>query len=112
HKEGADDGGEHADGGQDHGDSHAVEAEAGGDGQSAGRDSGAEIGFVQVGAHAGHVAHVVAHVIGNNSRVSRVILRDAGLHLAHQVGAHVGSLGEDAAAHTGKQRHGGGTHAE
>ena len=29
-----------------------------------------------------------------------VVLGDAGLYLAHQVRAHVGSLGEDAAAHT------------
>ena len=55
-------------------------------------------------------AHVVAHVIGNGGGVPGIILGDAGLHLAHQVRAHVGGLGVDAAAHSGEQGHKGGTH--
>ena len=52
----------------------------------------------QVGGHAGAVAHVVAHVVGDGGRVAGVVLGDAGLDLADQVGADVGGLGEDAAA--------------
>jgi len=40
-------------------------------------------------------------------RVARVVLGDTGLNLAHQVGTHVGGLGEDTAANThehGQQR--------
>ena len=84
----------------------------GGHAQRRGRDDGANIGLVQVGAHTGHVAHVVAHVVGDGGGVPGVVLGDTGLHLAHQVGAHVGGLGEDAAAHTGEQSHEGGAHAE
>ena len=52
----------------------------------------------QVGGHAGAVAHVVAHVVGDGGRVAGVVLGDARLDLADQVGADVGGLGEDAAA--------------
>ena len=70
------------------------------------------IGLEEVGAHAGDVAHVVAHVVGDGGGVAGVVLGDAGLDLAHQVGAHVGGLGVDAAAHAGEQRDGGGAHGE
>ena len=70
------------------------------------------IGLVQVGAHAGHVAHVVAHVVGDGGGVAGVVLGNAGLDLAHQVGSHVGGLGEDAAAHAAEQGHKGCAHAE
>ena len=77
-----------------------------------GGSDAADIGLIKIGAHAGHVAHVVAHVVGNDGGVAGVVLGDAGLHLAHEVGAHVGRLGEDAAAHAGEQGHGGSAHAE
>ncbi len=57
-----------------------------------------------VGGHAGAVADVVAHEVGDHRRVARVVLGDAGLNLADQVGAHIGGLGVDAAAHAHKQR--------
>ena len=113
-EEGADDGADDAHGRHDHGDSHGLEglvAERR-HAQGGGGDDGAHIALVQVGAHASHVAHVVAHVVGNDGGVAGIVLGDTGFHLAHQVGAHVGSLGEDAAAHTGEQRHGAGAHAE
>ena len=72
---------------------------------------GAYVALIQVRAHAGHVAHVVAHVVGNGGGVPGIVLGDAGLDFAHQVGAHVGGLGVDAAAHTGEQGHEGGAHA-
>ena len=77
-----------------------VQADAleGGDAQDdRGHQDDAE-GLEQVRGHAGAVAHVVAHVVGDGGRVAGVVLGDAGLDLAHQVGAHVGGLGEDAAA--------------
>ena len=63
-----------------------------------GGDDGDDVGLEQVGGHAGAVAHVVAHVVGDGGGVAGVVLGDARLDLAHQVGAHVGRLGEDAAA--------------
>ena len=62
------------------------------------------VGFKQVGGHAGAVAHVVAHVVGNHGRVARIVLGNAGFDLAHQVGADVSALGENAAAEPGKDR--------
>ena len=65
-----------------------------------------------VGAHPGDVAHIVAHIVGDGGGVARVVLRDARLDLPHQVGADVGRLGEDPAAHAGEERNRGGTHRE
>ena len=62
------------------------------------------VGLEQVGRHAGAVADVVADVVGDHRRVARVVLGDAGLDLADQVGADVGALGEDAAAETREDR--------
>ena len=56
------------------------------------------VGLEQVRRHAGAVAHVVAHVVGDRGRVARVVLGDALLDLADQVRADVGGLGVDAAA--------------
>ena len=58
----------------------------------------------QVGGHARAVADVVAHVVGDGRRVARVVLGDALLDLADQVGADVGGLGEDAAADSHEHR--------
>ena len=77
-----------------------------------GSDDGAHVGLEQVRAHAGHVADVVADVVGDGGRVQRVVLRDARFDLAHQVRADVGGLGVDAAAHAGEQRDGGGAQRE
>jgi len=60
------------------------------------------VGLEQVGRHAGAVADVVADVVRDHRRVARVVLGDAGLDLAHQVGTDVGALGEYAAAKTRK----------
>ena len=65
---------------------------------------GDDIGFEQVGGHAGAVADIVADVVGDHRRVAGVVLGDAGLDLADQVGADVGGLGEDAAAETREDR--------
>ena len=66
------------------------------------RDGGHDVGLEEVGRHAGAVADVVADVVGDHGRVARVVLGDAGLDLADEVGADVGALREDAAAQTGE----------
>ena len=113
-EEGADDGADDTHSRHNHGDGHGLEGLAGegGHAQRGGGDDGAHIALVQVSAHTGHVAHVVAHVVGDNGGVAGIVLGDTGFHLTHKVGAHVGSFGEDAAAHTGEQRHGAGAHTE
>ena len=113
-EERADDGAQDAHGRHDHGDSHGLERliGEGRHAQRGGGDDGAHVGLVQIRTHTGHVTHVVAHVVGNDGTVAGIVLGDAGLHLAHQIRTHVGGLGEDTAAHTGKQSHGAGAHAE
>ncbi len=66
----------------------------------------------EVGAAAGAVADVVADEVGDDGRVARVVLGDAGLDLADEVGADVGRLGVDAAAELGEEGDEGGAEAE
>ena len=61
------------------------------------------IGFIQVGAHAGHITDIVANIIGDNRRVARVVLGNALLHFAHQVSTDIRALGEDATARPQEQ---------
>ena len=61
-------------------------------------DQGHGVGLEQVSGHPGAVADVVTDVVGDGRGVARVVLGDALLDLADQVGADVGGLGEDAAA--------------
>ena len=68
------------------------------------RDDGPDVRLEQVGAHAGHVADVVADVICDDCGVARVVLGDSGLHFANEVGADVGRLRVDAAPDTREQR--------
>ena len=84
----------------------------GGGTQGGCRQDRSAIGLVEIGSHAGHVAHVVAHVIGDSRRVARVILRDTGLNLADQVGTDIGRFRIDTATDTGEERLRRGTHAE
>ncbi len=67
-------------------------------------DDGDRIGLEQVGGHAGAVADIVTHVVGDRGRIARIVFRDSGLHLADQVATDVGALREDAAAETGEDR--------
>src|SRR3712207_7388001 len=55
-------------------------------------------GLEQVGGHAGAVADVVPHVVGDHGGVAGVVLGDRPLDLADQVGPDIGRLGEDAPA--------------
>ena len=73
-------------------------------GQHHGGTDGDDIGFEQVGRHAGAVAHVVTNVVGDHRRVAWIVFGDAGFDLADQVGADVSRLGEDPAAQTREDR--------
>ena len=75
-------------------------------------NNGRYVGLEQVGAHPGHIAHVVAHVVGDDAGVAGVVLGDAGLDLAHQIGADVGGFGENSAADAGEQGDGAGAEPE
>ncbi len=68
--------------------------------------------FEDIGGHPGAVADIVAHQVGDHRRVARIIFRDPGLDLAHQIGADVGRLGEDAPAHSHEQGQQGAAKAE
>ena len=81
-------------------------------GEHHGRHDGHRIGLEQVGGHARAVADIVADVVGDGRRVARIVLGNAGLDLADEVGADVGALGEDAAAETGEDRDQRGAEAE
>ena len=61
-------------------------------------DRGDGIRLEEVGRHAGAVADVVADVVRDHGGVARVVLRDARLDLADEVGADVRGLRVDAAA--------------
>ena len=56
-----------------------------------------DIRLEEVGAHAGDVTNIVTHVVGNHSRVVRVVLIYVLLDLADEIGADVGRLRVDAA---------------
>ena len=68
-----------------------------------GQDAAA-VTLVKIGAHAGHVTDVVANVIGDCGWVAGIVLGNAVLNLANEVGTDVGRLRKDAATHTGKER--------
>ena len=76
-----------------------------------GQDAAA-IRLVQVCAHAGYVAHIVTHVVGDGGRIAGVVLRNVLLYLSHDICADIGRLGIDTAAHTGEQSLGRSTHPE
>ena len=114
----ADDGEHHADGGDHHRGEDGPQLDVGAIGKEGrcaeghGGEDGAAVTFVQVGAHAGHIAHVVTHVVGDGGGIAGVVLRDVLLHLADDVGPDIGRLGIDTATHTGEEGLRGGAHAE
>ena len=87
--------------GQDHADQFEIDRQDDRGQHHCGND-GHHIGFEQVGGHAGAIADIVAHIVGDGCRIARVVLGDTRFDLAHHVTAHVGTLGEDAAAQPGK----------
>ena len=81
-------------------------------GQHHGGDGGHRIGLEQVGRHAGAVADIVAHIVGDGAGIAWIVFRNAGLDFADQIAADVGALGEDAAAEPGEDRDQRGAEAE
>ena len=77
-----------------------------------GGDHRAAIRFEDVGAHARHVAHVVADVVRDHSGIARIVLGNARFDLADEIRPDVGALGVDAAADAREQRDAGGAHPE
>ncbi len=57
-----------------------------------------DVTIEQVCAHAGDITHVIAHIIRDDGRISRIVFRDAQLNLTREIGRDVGRFGEDAAA--------------
>ena len=76
------------------------------------RDHRDHIGLEQVRGHAGAIADVVADIVGDGRRIAWIVLGNAGLHLADEIGADIRALGEDAAAETGEDRDQRGAEAE
>ena len=121
HQEGADQRGDNAHRGYEEGQDYVqVRATVERDGcavgdhsaQGGGGDNRTAIALEEVGAHAGHIAHVVAHIVGDDRGVARVVFGDALLHFAHKVCAHVGGFCIDAAANAGKEGDRAGAEAE
>ncbi len=108
---GADDRAQHADGPDQQREDDALVAEAG-VAQDHGRDDGHLVALEDVGGHAGAVADVVADVVGDGGGVAGIVLGNAGLDLADEVGADVGRLGVDAAADPHEQRQQGAAETE
>ena len=75
-------------------------------------DDCTNIGFEQVSAHTSNVAYVIAYVISDGSRVTRIVFRQTFFYFTYQVSANVSSLGIDTAANTSEQSDGGSTQGE
>ena len=101
--EDADHRGDDADRGNDEREGQS-EGPEGGRAQDQGGDQRDGIGLEEVGGHARAVTDVVADVVSDRRRVARVVLGDAGLDLADQVGPDIGGLGEDAATDAHEHR--------
>ena len=56
------------------------------------RDDGHLVAFKNIGCHPGTVTHIVTYQVSDNGCVTRVVLRDVLLDLAHQVSAYIGCL--------------------
>src|SRR5574344_1106988 len=119
HHENTQNGKEYTHGGNQHGSDHSfvlhdnirTQRESRGT-QGSSSQHGTSVRLIQVGAHTGHVTHVVTHIVGNGSRVAGVIFRDTSFHLTHEVSAHVCSFGVNTTTHTSKQSLCGSTHTK
>ena len=69
-----------------------------------GENDPAQLLTEEVSATACAVSHVVADQVGHYRRVARVVFGDARFNLAHEVCAHVSSLGVNPSAKLGEQR--------
>ena len=55
------------------------------------------------GGDTGNVAYVIAYVISDSSRVTRIVFRDTGFNFTNKVSTNVSSFSINTAANTGKQ---------
>ena len=110
-EEGTDQRADNAANGQRDGQQHTAPAIVGSGAQREGGKDRADIGLIQVSAHTGNVADVIANVVRDGRGVTRVVFRNTGFDFTDEVGADVSSLGVDTAADTGKQRHERSAHA-
>ena len=75
------------------------------------RDDRHDIGLEQICRHPGAIPDIITDIVGNNGWIARVILGNAGFHLADEVSSDIRALGKDAAAESGKNRDQRGTEA-
>ena len=111
HRVGGDDRAEDADAAHEERE-HDADVAEGGQAQDHRRDDRDLVGLEDVRRHSGAVADVVADVVRDGRRVAGIVLGDALLDLADEVGADVGGLGVDAAAHAHEEREEGAAEAE
>ncbi len=111
-EERADDGGEDAAGGDGKGKGHGFKRAEGGNTEGGSGDDGADVGFIEIGAHTGNVANVIANVIGDDGGVAGVIFGDTGFNFTNEVGADVSGFGVSAATDTGEEGGGRGAHTK
>src|SRR5688572_8031699 len=62
------------------------------------------VGFEYIRRHASTVTDVIPHQVRDDSRISRIILRDACLHFTNQVSTHIRCLCKDTATYAHEQR--------
>ena len=70
--------------------------------QCHGGNNRVNVGFKEVGTHAGDVTDIITDKVSDDGGVARVILGYACLDLTYDISAGVGSFGEYAAADSGE----------
>ena len=70
-----------------------------------GNDTSA-VGLKEIGSHSSDISNIVSNIVGNHSRVARIILGDARLNLSNEIGTNVSCLGVDTTGNTGKESNG------
>ena len=109
-EEGGEEGGENTSSGDEQREHHVhpllveVLRDRGNDQSSAGRLSE---GSEQIGTHSSDITDVITDVIGNDGRVTRIILRNTGLDLSDEISTDISSLSVDTTTHTTEQGNGG-----
>ena len=108
---------EHAYGCDEHRGNNGLQLHVGSHGKGGGSkgscgEDGSAIALIEVGTHTRYVAYVVAYVVGNGGGIARVVFRNVGFHLTHDVGTYVSSFCIDSATYTGKECLSGCTHTE
>ena len=73
------------------------------------RYHGGYIGVEQIGAHTGHVTHVVAYIVGDYGRIAGVIFGNPQLHLSGEIRGDIRRFGEDSSAGLCEQSQGAGS---